>query len=338
MQFVNNIEHTVDSMRRFARGAVQAELCRPITASRVARLACIAVVCLCRSSIGYNRCMSHPSPHSSPNAAQERDYVLGTHDAEIERLDFQHSVWQEEVRRAWRCAGITTGSRVIDVGCGPGFASLDLAEIVGATGSVLAVERSARFLDYLRAQAAQRELHNIVAAELDLMEAAIPTVDFDAAWCRWVACFVPHPHLLIDRIANALRPRGVVVFHEYVEYASYQLVPPQGPVREFVDAVFESWRAQGGEPDIARELPRLLVDHGFTITSARPIGFAPRPIDHAWNWPAGFVRTNVPRLVQLGVRSEAWGREVLAAVDAAQDDPASIFVTPTVLEIIATRV
>lgn len=102
--------------------------------------------------------------------------------------------------------------------------------------------------------------------------------------------------------------------------------------------MFESWRAQGGEPDIARELPRLLVDHGFTITSARPIGFAPRPIDRAWNWPAGFVRTNVPRLVQLGVRSEAWGREVLAAVDAAQEDPASIFVTPTVLEIIATRV
>ncbi len=276
---------------------------------------------------------------SSPSKpSHECDYVLGTHDAEIERLGFQHSVWQEEVHRAWQSAGITTGSRVIDVGCGPGFASLDLADLVGATGSVLAVERSARFLDFVRVQAQQRNLHNITAVELDLMETSIPAVDFDAAWCRWVACFVPQPGVLIDRIARALRPGGVVVFHEYVEYASYQLVPPQQPVREFVDAVFESWRAQGGEPDIARVLPRLLCERGFEITSARPIGFAPRPSDRAWNWPAGFVRTNVPRLVQLGIRSEAWGRTVLEAVDAAQDDAASIFVTPTVLEIIATRV
>ena len=41
---------------------------------------------------------------------------------------------------------ISIGSRVIDIGCGPGYATLDLAEIVGRTGEVFAIERSERFL------------------------------------------------------------------------------------------------------------------------------------------------------------------------------------------------
>jgi hypothetical protein len=56
-----------------------------------------------------------------------------------------------------------------------------------------------------------------------------------------------------------------------------------------------------------------------------------------WRWPAGFVRTNVPRLVELGLRDQAWGERVLRALDDAEAQPASIFVTPTVLELIAVR-
>jgi SAM-dependent methyltransferase len=269
-------------------------------------------------------------------APNERGYVLGTHDAEVERLAFQHSVWQDEVHRAWREAGIASGSRVVDVGAGPGFASIDLARLVGPGGMVLAAERSARFLSLLAARSGAEGLSNIECAEIDLMEQALPATGLDAAWCRWVACFVPDPGRLVDRIAAALRPGGVAIFHEYVEYDSYQMVPDRPEIRSFVQAVYESWRSQGGEPDIARVLPSLLVDRGFTLRSARPIGFAARPCDRNWRWPAGFVRTNVPRLVELGIRDEAWGQRVLRALDSAEQDPASIFVTPTVLEIVCS--
>ena len=68
----------------------------------------------------------------------ENDYVLGTNDEELERLGLQHRVWRPIVLDCWRRAGITFGSRVIDVGAGPGFATMDLAELVGPT------ERSSR--------------------------------------------------------------------------------------------------------------------------------------------------------------------------------------------------
>src|SRR5262245_42646751 len=77
----------------------------------------------------------------------EREYVLGTKDDEIERLGLQHRVWRPRALDAWRRAGITVGQTVIDVGAGPGHAAIDLAGIVGPLGKVVAVDRSAHFLD-----------------------------------------------------------------------------------------------------------------------------------------------------------------------------------------------
>ena len=67
----------------------------------------------------------------------ENDYVLGTNDEELDRLGLQHRVWRPVVTECWQRVGITHGWRVIDVGAGPGYATADLAEIVGPTGSVL---------------------------------------------------------------------------------------------------------------------------------------------------------------------------------------------------------
>lgn len=64
-------------------------------------------------------------------APRETDYVLGTHADEVARLGLQHRVWRSVVTECWERVGLTNGWRVIDVGAGPGYATADLAEIVG---------------------------------------------------------------------------------------------------------------------------------------------------------------------------------------------------------------
>ena len=68
---------------------------------------------------------------------KDSDYILGTHDEEVARLGLQHRVWRTVALDCWSRAGITAGSKVVDVGAGPGYATVDLAEIVGPTGEVL---------------------------------------------------------------------------------------------------------------------------------------------------------------------------------------------------------
>jgi hypothetical protein len=61
------------------------------------------------------------------------------------------------------------------------------------------------------------------------------------------------------------------------------------------------------------------------------------PHEPGWHWPAGFVRTNVPRLVELGRVTQDWADRVLLELAEAEADPGSVFVTPLVLELVAER-
>jgi len=267
----------------------------------------------------------------------ERDYVIGTHDEEIVRLGVQHSVWRPRVLECWRRAGITTGSRVMDVGAGPGYATIDLAEIVGPTGHVIAVERSAHFLQNAREACRVRGLANVRLCELDLMDEPLGANDLDAIWCRWVACFVLSPARLIANIAAALRKGGIAIFHEYIDYGSWRLAPRRPAVESFVSEVMASWRQAGGEPDIASSLPGLLRDAGFRIRHMSPIVYAATPNDFVWQWPSRFLKGFLPRLLELGQVDASWADSVRREFEEAESDPSTIMVTPMLLEIVAER-
>ncbi|MBI1795651.1 MAG: methyltransferase domain-containing protein [Candidatus Eisenbacteria bacterium] len=267
----------------------------------------------------------------------ERDYVLGTHDEEIERLGVQHRVWRPTVLAAWTRAGIGPGSRVVDVGAGTGYATLDLAERVGATGEVIAVERSQRFLRHAEEACRARGFGHVRFQELDLMTGAIDARDLDAAWCRWVAAFVPEPARIVAMLARALAPGGRAVFHEYGDYRGWRFAPRRPVFESFVERVIEAWRSSGGEPDVGAELPALLVRGGFRVREVAPRVFASRPGDALWEWPARFIESGLRRLIELGHADEAWAERVRAEYRAAEADPATVQITPLVLEIIAER-
>ena len=280
-------------------------------------------------------------PNASNQIPPKPDYVLGTHNDEHARLGMQHSLWQEFVLDAWKRAGICTGTRVVDVGAGPGFATMDLADIVGATGHVTAVEISSKFAQEVKDQANVRGLKNISVHIVDLMHEDIPLanagVEFDAAWCRWVCMFVPDVGALVRCVHNALRAGGVAVFHEYVHYETYGLQPPTPGIDSFTQAAMKSFSARGGNANIAGTLLKELRQHGFEIMSIKPIARSARPHEPLWQWPAGFIRTYLPRLVELGQVDNSFAANVLAELARAEQDPQSIMLTPTVLEIIARK-
>ena len=268
--------------------------------------------------------------------SQERDYVLGTHDDEITRLGLQHRVWRSRTTDAWRRAGFTVGQTLIDIGCGPGYASIDLAEIVGQSGKVVAIDRSRRFLDALKATQRQRGLANIITHELDLNEAELPSLEADGAWCRWVFAFVKHPRELLTRVAGRLRRGGTLVAYEYFDYSTWRSVPRSSEHEEFVKAVMESWRADGGEPDIGLDLPIWLNELGFEVKLKPIIEIVPRT-NYLWEWPKAFIDVGLRRLVDLGRISKERSREISEAFLASEAAPHTLMITPAVLEIIAVR-
>ncbi|HXX63443.1 MAG TPA: methyltransferase domain-containing protein [Bacteroidota bacterium] len=263
------------------------------------------------------------------------EYVLGTHDEEIARLGLQHRVWKPRATDAWRRAGFGKGQKILDVGCGPGYATLDLAQIVGEDGAVFALDKSRRFLDALESARAERSLSNITTMHLDLESEEIPDLRADGAWVRWVFAFVKDPRHLLSRIARALKGGGALVVHEYYDYFSWCTNPRSEAFEEFVRVVMTSWRAQGGEPDIGLQLYVWLKELGFTIHMVLPIIDIVPPSNFIWQWPKAFVHVNVRRLVDLGYLSEERAEEVERSFHDIEKTPGALMVTPGVMELIA---
>ncbi len=268
---------------------------------------------------------------------QDRSYVIGTHDAEIARLGVQHRVWRASVLDFWRLGGMTEGMTVIDAGCGPGHATLDLAEIVGPAGRVIALERSRRFLDALEEQARRRGLSNIRTVETDLADFDWESVSADILWCRWVLAFVPDPAPVVRGMARALKPGSVALFHEYYDYASWRLAPHSALFEDYVARIIARWRATGGEPDIALQLPSFLAEAGLAVEATRPVVFAAAMTDFASRWPMGFAREYLPSMVENGGVTADEARAIAGTLSDYEANPNARVITPGVLQIRARK-
>jgi SAM-dependent methyltransferase len=269
--------------------------------------------------------------------SDQGDYILGTGNDEAARLGLQHRVWRARALDAWFRAGFTVGQTLLDIGCGPGHASIDLAEIVGASGRVIAIDRSRRFIEALEINRLARGLQQLATRELNLEQDDLPQVGADGAWCRWVLSFVKNPRALLTRIGSALRRGGVLVLHEYFDYGSWRMIPRSRDIEEFVAVVMESWRADGGEPNIGLELPPWLAESGFTVTTVRPIIDVVSPSNYIWQWPKTFFHSNLSRLVELRRLTPERARTMAKAFAACEEAPHTRMITPGVLEIMAVR-
>lgn len=267
----------------------------------------------------------------------EGDYVLGTHSEELERLGLQHRVWRPVVLNCWEKAGITIEDRVLDVGAGPGYATVDLAEIVGRTGEVVAVERSTNFVAAIQDACRRRSLSNVHVHEIDLTTDNLPAGPFDFAWCRWVLCFVSDPGRVVKKIADVTRTGGNAIFHEYGHYKTWQFFPRRPCIEEFRNHVVATWQESGGEPDTGLQLPVWLNDHNFTVRSITPHIFCIQPNDYFWQWPAQFIEVYLPRLQEVGRIDETFAAKVRAELANAEKAKNSFMLTPLVLEIIAEK-
>ena len=269
--------------------------------------------------------------------AADRDYVLGTDDEELARLGLQHRVWRPIALDCWQRAGITVGKRVLDVGAGPGYAAIDLAEIVGPAGEVVALERSQNFIRAMEASCRERSLTNVRIYEVDLMQNEVPKGDYDFLWCRWVVSFVNDPSLLIEKLGGVMPKRGVAIFHEYGHYETWRFFPRLPMQERFREHVIATWRESGGEPNGAVQLPGLLAQNGFVIRSATPHIFCLRPGDYMWQWPASFIEIYLARLIQMGRIDQKFADEVQADLASAEKNPNARMLTPLVLEIFAEK-
>jgi SAM-dependent methyltransferase len=269
--------------------------------------------------------------------SDKREYALGTNAAEIVRLGVQHRLWGAQAFSIWERAKIRAGHTVLDIGCGPGYTTFDLAGVVTSKGRVVAIDESALFIEELRRRQQLLADTTIDARVGDVQRLELDKESFDAAYQRWTLCFVKDPEAVVRGVAHALRRGGAFAIQDYLHYEGILLSPPSEPFRRFVTVVAEAWRGHGGDTDIGLRLPTLLSKHGLEPVEISPLHRVARPGSQLWTWPTIFIETYAPRLVEEGRLTRVEHEALVADWNAHTGDPNAYFVSPPMVDIIAVK-
>ena len=209
-------------------------------------------------------------------------YSLGHSDRELERLRIQARFIEPITRRFFTDAGIGPGMRVLDVGSGAGDVAFLVADLVGATGTVVGTDRSEGALVTARQRAEALGLTNTTFRDGDPTQLDFDG-EFDAVVGRYVLMFQRDPTTLLRGVVKHVRHGGVVVFHEPYRggIRSFPEVPTYDQAWELVD---ETFRRSGADPLMGLKLHSTFLAAGLSAPSMRmeaAIAGAPACSDHA---------------------------------------------------------
>jgi 2-polyprenyl-3-methyl-5-hydroxy-6-metoxy-1,4-benzoquinol methylase len=110
-------------------------------------------------------------------------------------------------------AGLSPGMRCIDLGCGGGHVTLEIARLVGPEGSVVGVDMDEVKLDLARQAAAEGGLANVEFRQLKVRDWDEPG-SYDAVYSRFLLQHLAEPVELLGRMWAAVRPRGALIVEE----------------------------------------------------------------------------------------------------------------------------
>ncbi|MDN6476572.1 class I SAM-dependent methyltransferase [Corynebacterium variabile] len=280
--------------------------------------------------------MKSPVENAAPESAEK--YTHGHGDAVLGN----HARRTATDSLAFSLPYLTAGSRVLDVGCGPGSITLDLAAMIaglgGAASQVTGVENTPVPLE---AACAAAEARGIGAQFLpgDVYRLPFEDASFDVVVAHQVFQHLTDPVVALQECLRVTAPGGVVALRD-ADYAAMSYHPAPLGLREWTHRYRAMAQANGAEPDAGRHLVGWALSAGCPIedltysTSTWVWSNAPggRPTaDLADSWRA---RVNEERFRdQLAGVLGTWDAD---AVEAAAgrichgwrewaDDPAAIF-------------
>ncbi|MBV8997850.1 MAG: class I SAM-dependent methyltransferase [Solirubrobacterales bacterium] len=246
----------------------------------------------------------------------DRRYLFGEDVArERERLAAVERAFDARSQNALTEVGVSTGWRCWEVGAGRGSIARWLSGIVGSGGEVLATDLSDRWFD--PATTGIRWLRHDVAND------PLPGDRFDLVHARFLLEHLADPGSVIARIADALRPGGVLVLEDSAGLG-VNITPATGVLDRFLPAWDRAGRAVGWNPTYGRELMSDLRMAGLR----EPQGHQYRQLaagGSSWTHVIGGIRRLEAQLIEQGVTHEQ-----LTLVLRCLEDSTNLIVGPPI--------
>jgi SAM-dependent methyltransferase len=247
-----------------------------------------------------------PSAIRGPHTVAEgtRPYPLGYSQGEFNRLEQQSVFFGDLTADVLQRAGIRRGMRVLDAGSGVGDVSLLAGRLVGPSGAVLGIERSAEAVETAKRRAAEGGRHWVRFAVTDI-DAFSTEEKFDAVIGRLILMYLPDRTATLRRLCSHVRPGGVVAFQEIAGPLARSI--PDTPLFERChDWIIEAFEHAGLEVDMGGKLFSTYLAADLPapqmISGGRVEGGPHSPV---YDYVANTLRSLLPVMQRVGVASPA---------------------------------
>ncbi|MEV8633528.1 methyltransferase domain-containing protein [Streptosporangium sp. NPDC051023] len=230
-------------------------------------------------------------------------YTHGHHESVLR----SHRWRTVENSAAYLLPHLRPGMSLLDVGCGPGTITAELAALV-SPGVVTAVEVTAEALALARAEAERRGVPNVEFAVADVHTLDFPDDTFDVVHAHQVLQHVGDPVQALREMRRVCKPGGIVAVRDS-DYAAFTWFPHLPELQEWMALYQRVARGNGGEPDAGRQLLSWAHKAGFTdvTVSASAWCFA-TPEDRDWwggMWAERILKSDMARqAIALGATTE----------------------------------
>jgi 2-polyprenyl-3-methyl-5-hydroxy-6-metoxy-1,4-benzoquinol methylase len=231
-------------------------------------------------------------------------------------------------------AGLQEGMNCLDLGCGAGEVTFEIARLMGPAGRVLGMDMDTVKLDIARQRAKKEGVKNIEFKQANVFEWTEESL-YDFIYVRFLLTHLPERERVIPKIVRALRPAGSLALED-IEFSGYIVHPPNPAHDRYVNLYREVVRRRGGDAEIG---PRLLAM--FAAAGLQEIGLAIVYPEHKEG-----SGKEISVLTMIGISGavleeklieESELREVVSELERFTRDPLSVISGPRVFQISGRR-
>jgi SAM-dependent methyltransferase len=178
-----------------------------------------------------------------------------------ERLRILARVMRPTTLSLFDRVGIEPGMACLDIGCGGGDVTLDLAGLIGPKGRIVGWDIDETKLELARREAEEKGFSNVEYRFSDLRQSEAAS-EFDVVYTRFLLTHLSDPAGAVARLRQAARPGGVVIIED-IDVGGMFCHPFSAAFQRLVEIYTQAAQRRGGDPDIGLRLPGLLLDAGF---------------------------------------------------------------------------
>ncbi len=234
---------------------------------------------------------------------------------------------------AFLLAHLAPDATILDLGCGPGTITVDLAERVPG-GRVLGVDREPAVLEQARALARERDARNVDFAVGDVYDLDLARGTFDVVFVHQVLQHLREPVRALRALRAVLAPGGLLAVRES-DYGAFTWYPPDPRLEAWMSVYHQLTARNGASADAGRELPAWVRAAGFVdLEVSCTVWSYCRPEERRWwggLWAERVTSSEFARqTLEYGLATPDDLAQFAAAFRAWADDEDGCFHVPSV--------